>query len=350
MKLKIIALTPVHIGNGEVLSPYGDYIKSGDYIYILDYTRLEEFIRDAENSNKIIDEFVEIINKQASSNKSVRYTIKDFFINNDLKVENFSSVKVKIIGKVNNEEISQTLKTTNRPIIPGSTIKGAIRTALLYNHLKEDGYKLNKMKKGYIGGDIFGKYGDDKMKYLHVSDSSPLDPESVVILNTHRWNLKNKKTTIPITREAINSGNEISIHINLKAKKINSRLNYLKESNENMIFKMVNQYSRDNLKKEIDILKSNNKGKLDNLISIYNDIFNEIEKSEKSADTMIFRVGAGKTYFDNTVANLFSDKDLKEVREEAELGDGSPFPVTRTMVTDGSQVLNALGWIKLTRV
>ena len=70
MEFEIKTLTPVHIGNGETLSPYGDYIKDEDYIYIIDYTKLENHLRDSDESEKMIDEFVEIISKQAAGNKS----------------------------------------------------------------------------------------------------------------------------------------------------------------------------------------------------------------------------------------------------------------------------------------
>lgn len=351
MEFKIKTLTPVHVGSGSTLSPYGDYIKDNNYIYIIDYSKLEKYLRDNEDSEAIIDEFVSIINKQASSNKSKRYTIKNFFKNNDIDFKEFSSAQIKLVGNINNEEINQTMKTSNRPIIPGSTVKGAIRTALLFNHLIEDGYNINRMKRGYIGGEIFGRYGDDKMKYLHVSDSSPLNPESMVILHTNRWNLIKNKTTIPIIREAVDSGKNMNIRIQSKAKdNIGSKLSYLIEGNENLIIDKVNNYTKENLKKEIKVLKKHGSPKLNNIISKYNDIYNRIEEIKSKSESMILRVGAGKTYFDNSIANIFSEDEFKEVRKKAKLGKGKPFPRTRSVVTKGSSVVDSLGWIELSRV
>lgn len=351
MEFKIKTLTPVHIGNGETLSPYGDYIKDEDYIYIIDYSKLEDYLRNSDRSEKRIDEFVEIISKQAAGNKSDRYTIKNFFENNQLNFKEFSSAKIKLVGKINNEEISQTIKTGNRPIIPGSSIKGAIRTALLYSHLQEDGYKFHKMNRGYNGGETFGKYGDDKMKYLHVSDSSPLDPESMIILHTDRWNLKKKKATIPLMKEAVSVDQKMNIRIQSKAtnqNRLDSKLSYLFEGNENIIIDKVNKFTKVNLKKEIDDLKVYGESKLSNIISKYNEIYNKIE--EKGSNSMILRVGAGKTYFDNTIANILNEKDLKKVRKELDSTDYKPFPITRTVVTNDSNISNTLGWIELKKV
>lgn len=351
MEFEIKTLTPVHIGNGETLSPYGDYIKDDDYIYIIDYTKLENYLRDSGQSEKMIDDFVEIISKQAAGNKSDRYTIKNFFGNNKLDFKKFISSKIKLVGKINNEEISQIIKTANRPIIPGSTVKGAIRTALLYNHLHKDGYRFHKMKSKYNGGEIFGKYGEDQMKYLHVSDSNPLAPESMIIIHTDRWDLKKKKSTIPLMKEAISVNQKLNIRIQSKAadqNSLDSKLNYLLQGNENMIIDKVNKFTRDNLKKEIDVLKAYSKSKLSNVISKYTEIYNKIE--ENNTNSMILRVGAGKTYFDNTIANILKERDLKKVREELDLTDYEPFPITRTVITDDSQISNTLGWIELTKI
>ncbi|MFW6025302.1 MAG: type III-A CRISPR-associated RAMP protein Csm5 [Candidatus Woesearchaeota archaeon] len=350
MEFKIKTITPVHIGNGETLSPYGDYIKDKDYIYIIDYSKLENYLRDNNESEEMIDEFVEIISKQAAGNKSDRYTIKNFFENNQLNFKEFSSAQIKLLGKINNEEIHQTIKTGNRPIIPGSSIKGAIRTALLYNHLQEDGYKLYEMKKGYTGGEVLGKYGDDQMKYLHVSDSSPLAPDSMVIIHTDRWNLKKKKVTIPLVKEAIPIDQSMNIRIQSKAKSqnnVDTKFNYLLEGNEDIIINKVNKFTKVNLKKEIDDLKAYGKPKLNNIISQYTEIYNKIV--EKNSNSMVLRVGAGKTFFNNTIANVLSENDLEKVRKEIDLADYKPFPITRTVVSN-PQVSNTLGWIELTKV
>jgi CRISPR type III-A-associated RAMP protein Csm5 len=173
----------------------------------------------------------------------------------------------------------------------------------------------------------------------------------MIVLHTDRWNLKKKKATIPLMKEAISVNQKMNIRIQSKAtdqNSLDSKLNYLLEGNENIIIDKVNRFTKANLKKEIDDLKAYDGSKLSNIISKYTEIYNKIE--EKEANSMILRVGAGKTYFDNTIANILDEKDLNKVRKELDSNNYSPFPITRTVVTNNSQISNTLGWIELTKV
>lgn len=351
MDFNLKTLTPVHIGSGDILSPYGDYIKENNSIYYLDYKKIETYLQELDNQEKIIDEFVEIIKMQAAGNMSDRYNLKSFFNNHSLLLKDFSRLEIKTKANIKNEEIYQIIKTSNRPFIPGSSIKGVIRTALLYVYFKENGYDLKQMKKGYTGQDLFGEIVRDKMKYLHISDTNPLDNSVLSIVRTERFDLKKRETTIPVIREVISAGTEMKIRIQSKAENhIDGDYSYLQKGNEQQIFSRVNQHTMDNLEKEIELMQGNTKIELQDLVDKYIRIYNEINKLNSTKEGMILRIGAGKTFFDNTIALLFTDEELQKVRDEEELGNHKPFPVSRSVILEQGKIISTLGWIKLTKI
>ena len=102
-----------------------------------------------------------------------------------------------------NQDRSQKLNTIHNagtPYIPGSSIKGAIRTALYWAWNK--GKTLNP-KNNDLGQSLFGAFGDDQMKYLLVSDTD-LIQESARIEFIKMKNLKKEAAQqLPINLEMI---------------------------------------------------------------------------------------------------------------------------------------------------
>ncbi|MGM0369630.1 MAG: type III-A CRISPR-associated RAMP protein Csm5 [Bacillota bacterium] len=356
MQLTLKTITPLHVGSGEKLSPYSDYIYHQGQVYYVDHKKLENYFFKLENAQELIDDFVEIIGRQAGGNSKDRYKLKKFFDNNNLNFKQFTSKAVSATGKIKGEEIQRIMLTGNRPYVPGSTIKGAVRTALLYTHLKEDGYNLSKMNKGYMGEDVFGQYGDDILKFLHLSDSNPLSEDDLEVVKTYRVGIEKGDTKIPITREAINTGKRVEFKLQSKAKKnyhnLNRKFDYLYQdeaSNSNQsekeILTRINECYIELLEREINALEDNAAREFRNIINLYRSLQNQALEFKENKQGAIMRLGAGKTYFDNTVANLFSQRDLRVVKKRAGFGTDTPFPKTRTAISSEEEIKNVLGWV-----
>ncbi len=72
---------------------------------------------------------------------------------------------------------------TGKPIIPGSSLKGAIRSALLHQMYKSD--PNEHMKESTYFGEL--KYGEDFMRYIKVADIEFADTQ---LVNTKIYNLR----------------------------------------------------------------------------------------------------------------------------------------------------------------
>ncbi len=158
--MKIKVLSPLHIGCGESYNALISFVE-GNRLFVLDIERLFKTIGTelslkfgdwiTKNMDKI-DELKQEMRqlpkkKQKDLNSKIWelkriFTLKDFLIQNHISL---SKVKQACIYSVNcknkphfNKEIHSFIKQMHKPYIPGTEIKGAIRTVLLYKVFCED--------------------------------------------------------------------------------------------------------------------------------------------------------------------------------------------------------------------
>ena len=317
MKLKI--LSPVHIGSGEEksLSPYSDYVYQGDQVYYIDHNKLENWILSQSDPDRIMEEYIKGIKQ--------RDALREFFIEHKLNVEDFSTHRIPILGNPRKEKINRTITNAGFPYIPGSTIKGAIRTAVLWKiqkHKKDRTtlmeYIWNNRKGPYIGEDIFGRFDKDVMKFLHVSDTGLFQREDLEIRNIQRISITNPSEEIPSWVEVINSDKEVSFDIKIKTREIDNPPSDLRgflspNTGVKSILKALNEFSKEIIEFELNALR---KMYFVPIMEFYTKLNKEINNlSEKEA---IMRIGFGKTFFDNTIDLLFKDDEriMDKIKEK----------------------------------
>ena len=134
MKANIKVLSPVHIGSGEKYTA-SEYVKSkaktkkgnilniikrmdvSNYFISLDDDRKDEFLADLSNPNFNLKNFDNKIPNEYMKYRAIDKTKKDI---------------------APTQEITEAIKTLNELYIPGSSIKGAIKSAILYRELDDD--------------------------------------------------------------------------------------------------------------------------------------------------------------------------------------------------------------------
>jgi CRISPR-associated protein Csm5 len=155
-KYKVTVLSPIHIGNGNEYSIGYNLISKDKYVYIYDEFKLGEFFlknnlgmptSESEMSAKLNAYADKII----ATNTHIRAIENDFNINKALLA---------------------CISSQQSPIIPGSSIKGSIRTAMLEQMVQDDkigkGRFVNE-KNHYI--ETFDKHLVGIFRQLKISDS-----------------------------------------------------------------------------------------------------------------------------------------------------------------------------------
>lgn len=167
MKLILETLTPVHIGCGETIEPY-EYVIA-DKLYRIN---LEKFIRflsdkDRETFLKISSENMvftrDFIRKKADLSSVTEYSMN---VPGDVK----EIYETKMSDPNNQLSVQTFIKTNSKPFIPGSSIKGAIRTALLYSMAEKPITSIEDIEKEVFK---FKNPQDDPFRILKISDSLP---------------------------------------------------------------------------------------------------------------------------------------------------------------------------------
>jgi CRISPR type III-A-associated RAMP protein Csm5 len=132
IKIRLETLTPVRIGShiGQI-TPY-DYVLSGGNCYVISDERLSAFL----GRNNLIDRFSESI-----ARKGKNFDIGQFLSEHDMVDEQglrrLSSYVVQVHENARPMRLLTIIRDTAwKPYIPGSSIKGAMRTAVIYANLK----------------------------------------------------------------------------------------------------------------------------------------------------------------------------------------------------------------------
>jgi len=221
--IKLETVTPIHIGNGEKYT-FLDYFVEGGKANILNIDSIFEGMEDVDVINKLSKDIEEkIINGQAQIN------VNDFFGGYGVDASEHVIKKIKTdVEPSRRVEINQFINQNSRCYIPGSSIKGAIRTAYLFNYFNnnENIEKLvsvlndrkiyDNLKSNELNKEVFGEITDDFFKYLHVGDSQFLIDNEMEIIETRRYNNKyQQKKGIPIYLEAINENSVVNFEIKI---------------------------------------------------------------------------------------------------------------------------------------
>ena len=196
-KLKLTALSPIHIGTGEDFEPT-NFVIDGEYLYEfnevdfynkLDNKRKEDFLKAVESNRS--DSLFEIhrvikMNKKeaiASAISKIKVTkgiANDYNNKVGKAVQQEGGRRIQTSKVFNRFQIAKTLKqpNTHKPYIPGSSLKGALSTAY-----QEGCYKKGKWEQ------TFKKPLDNIFKNLVVSDTTIINSNSIIgyVLNKERF-------------------------------------------------------------------------------------------------------------------------------------------------------------------
>ncbi len=268
-RLRITVLSPLHIGNGrEMLNEY-DYVIYNGHTWRIN----ENALLDAQNVED--PRVAEMLARQKPA-----HLLKPEDFKKDSPLFRYilkGAPKSRAEGAVLREQIKDAF---DRPYLPGTTIKGAIRTALAWQlwqkkNLRPEIARLNptpKFAASTYERDLFGENSNnDLLRALHITDSTPLDTNALMLVNV-RVLTRGGKPGSPIEVEAIRRDTVIESQLKLDTALFSQwareREFYLHNGDALMNFvEIARQYSLNYIQQEIEWVKGMNNGKY--LVSFY---------------------------------------------------------------------------------
>lgn len=357
-KCTLTPLTPIQIGDGNEIYTYDYVIKDGIY-YRIEISELFEKLPEKERDTLI---------KMLENNNIIktRKFIKDNYkpeygylykcqVSTEVR-DNYER-KIDGIGNKNEENqliIKEFIGNHRGKYIPGSTLKGAIRTAFLSEEFDKNkhSYRLERKDKGTAAFYMKNQYGKearskdlkyesdkreadilnmdklepkmDPFKYLHITDTE-VKSNLIKIEELTRVPLKVKKADMPMGKYEVtkslfdkNDIEELNFKIIIQENQVSTELLnklYKKESRRDMdiirettdfyiedIFERLNNKAKKMIEEEkIFFGKVHHKRALNSYVELEKQL-NNLKENEA-----LIRVGTGAG-FNSTTFNLFNKK------------------------------------------
>lgn len=183
-RYELTLLTPLHISAGDTIEPFeyviyeGQLYKFDPQVFILSLTPTEQ------------DEFVELAGKNLLQARQFLYErgnlvkqIAEYSVLVDQRAE--KDYIARLANPKSDLSIGVFIRTNHRAYIPGSSLKGALRTALLYVHAKKPiyGNEARKIESRFFQ---YEAPNDDPFKFFKISDSDTREEMTQVMrVNVH---------------------------------------------------------------------------------------------------------------------------------------------------------------------
>lgn len=349
----IETITPLHIGNNEVISSVGEYFSTGNKIRYLDTERIAN---DLNELNKI-DEYSNDIIATPQGFDTFK-TLSEYGFNLEEYVYKEFDLAQNSLNTLQNNILHTFIETNGKKYIPGSSIKGILKTIILYSYLENDKNILSNIENEIMNckdKELFKKLNeisntklskvisDKESKCLRIIDSSSVDNENIQVEQIRRDHLTDKKSDgLDWLEETIKAETIVPFQIKLFSKD-NGDKSHIEEFFQNDFFASVNNYSLIMIGVEINLLKLSKFERKNTLIDQLILLENEIKQSKNKY--AICRLGKGKTVYFNVIWPLLKEGIQRKIIHNLFKTDENEqlFPITRVLTHNDEM----LGWIRL---
>ncbi|HHU68985.1 MAG TPA: type III-A CRISPR-associated RAMP protein Csm5, partial [Thermoanaerobacterales bacterium] len=131
-------LSPVHIHSGEVVKSMNYTVRNKE-VLIFDEIDVIQSIEQKEILNdELLRNFAASDNRRKEYNKTLNYYINRGIIHKSV-IDKYKTKAINNVQDLSGQEIYRMMMNIRGPYIPGSTLKGAVRTAILYDYLLNKG-------------------------------------------------------------------------------------------------------------------------------------------------------------------------------------------------------------------
>lgn len=379
-KYQLETITPVHIGSGETLNQIDGYYANGRW-YHIDLDRV--LAHPSTDINALTSEM---------SQRGFRWG--DYLSQRNMEPAELSAYSLDCPQSPEETEIREAIKTVNNcPYIPGSTLKGAIRTALLGDILLNNDEVFNENNQRFmnivdqtprgnprtehpareIERNVFGKDPNhDLLRALQISDTTPIESDALEIGTAWTVTLNSDDQLVQkVDRgrhyknfvQQIPAGQRLTFTLKIdellfrEAEK--NRLNFkdFQEQNLRSIAKVCRSLSSDIFATELEFFDIY---ELDEVAQFYIQLEDSSKRFRK--DTFLLQIGWGTGYHANTVTGVFANnfnphqEMWMKLRKRFRLGesrsrrgqyDPREFPKTRRVLYRGRNPISTFGWVKV---
>lgn len=348
--LSISLLTPLHIGSGKELLHDYDYVARHGKTWVVNPDAIFEdiFFKDGNLDERMLGQPAARLlreNQFREDSKHFRYVLA-------------GQPRSKREGAVLREQYKNVF---SKPYIPGSSLKGALRTVLAWHGYQEQNLKLNLNDMGrsskwaaqQIEQKIFGKNPNfDLFRGLQVADTESIGTERLQIINAQVVT-GHKEPGAPIEMEALRSDTTLKTTIGvdefLHSKQAEQTLGFGKRWT--WLHELPNIAQRYGLERISEEREWFRKRDYDQIAGFYEQLENAL-KGGLGQGRFLLHIGWGGGWQGKTIGKplqqdvsaweKFLDSRLSPSRFKRRRGD--EFPKSRRTVVANQVSVAPLGW------
>lgn len=373
-RLQIETLTPLHIGTGTILRRDYDFAVHNSRTWVI-------------NQEAVATDLFELGNENAAWKQLVQgRPSAEMLSPNDFRMGDphfYYSMPGVPSAQSTGSEVREMMKNPwHEPYIPGSSLKGALRTGFLWRAFQElgktptmemlDAERSPKVAARPLERSIVATQAPDKrvpnydiFKAMQVSDSNADKNQSMAVVNVQLQTRGG--STIPLVVEGIRPDVTFSATLTfdraLRDHLGPENLGWQKDTQLRWltgIRNCVNSWSAKRVKKELQFWK----GRSADIIKFYKDLYRRISEAEmpsqqgKTSKECYLQLGWGTGWGSKTLGNLLSDDTKlmdqivdrypRAMNPQKSYKQGTEFPSGRRAVLFQNQPIAPLGWLKIT--
>lgn len=374
LKYRLEVLTPVHIGSGQKLLPAD---------YILD-PETQEVIR--VDLNALFSDRSFPVGRFIAAIKEPGFSLQRKFYQSGRMYPLYRLAAAETLNELNQHigrpagAILEHIKEAGQPYLPGSSLKGALRSLVVryliaqnpdpYEKRLRQNLQDKRSRKEFFSTSaeegVVGNPNFSLFKSLQVSDSSTLNPNQLqlgctrVLSLTRRgfcWkdlgqntNVDRPEMATPIFFEAISAGTTLTgtlkVDETLLKGEMAQLLRYPPASRTALLelTRVCREGSRELLRKEEEFFTNIS---FDPGVQAVKDLLSITQ--ECNANQMIIPLAWGTGYLAKAMGWKIDPELFQEVRDRFKLGrSGFEFPKSRKIVFTQGRPSGLMGWVKIT--
>ena len=365
----LTSLSPIHVGSGTLFTQF-DGVYQDKRWYLIDLDRVLE---------RNVD-----FNRLSREMSDRNFAWVTWLRQNSINPSDVEAYSCPCPEDPNNTPVREAIKNVyGKPYLPGTSVKGAIRTSLLNHFIRNENYiqpdKLEDLlfdDRNHLQGKrieklIFGKDPyNDLMRALHISDTDPatIDDLEVGLAWTYTIrkeslveksepNVGDYNTYLEWIRPNATMKLDIGIDEYLFSKQALNELRFNSEKEQALrqLSMICNNHSHDLIRREIEFYGKYN---LPTISDFYKDLETTLKELEE--DAFLLNIGWGGGWEMKTtgdfVRSTLGMEIFNEIRSDFGLGKNPktdkvelnyPFPKSRKIGYEGGAPMWALGWLKV---
>ncbi len=350
--ITIETLSPLHIGKGNALTSVGEYVATDKTIRILDQKHLYELLKE----KNLMQDYMNYILDYAKNTY-----VWDFFKENGIEKElNYTrefALNADAFNPVSNNILELATETCGQKYIPGSSLKGAIRTMVFAYHIETDDTLKSEVERIILDFnnlyDIRKRIDEKEDKLLNkvfghliVLDSELVPDKEVTAEISKRVHLFGEKTDgLDNLRECIVSGTKIKTTLSVKNSAVDNSPAWIYGDDLERLFDAINKIMVIYLDYEIRLLSGSSEIIAKEMIKSLQALKNQVK--DFGNDKALLRLGKGKTFIFQIILPLLNNAAQKKLLQLMIKDEDvrNNFPKTRVL-NDYNEMF---GWIKIIR-